>query len=397
MCSYNRYFQNEPVNGSTSNQINDTEIEEQRQLSGLYDFAPQYYDVNGNLRPGRSIPEFPILRSKLNASYTLQDYQFDHGWLKTGPINVFSALGRLPLNVTIKPFLSWRYGSCATIEPNHKMVGAGGSLYGIVFGIDSKLDYYLESYLGNLEGGVRFQVHPKNVPHDIESLGVSVGAAMQASVDIKKNLIHLQPKPWGQCIENTKKLKYFDTYSVPACMSECFEGRVIDICGCRGGFFRAYDEYPYCDLDQEINCLVRTIGQLLQTPVDETAEDVTGCNCPLPCKFETYDVSVSYGTFPTNAFLNYLETLGKSINVTSSASTSFTNRSYSERNLIMINFYYGELMESIFTESKSVDLSGLFSDIGGQMGLFLGISVVTLFELLQFLFHAIYVKVRSKP
>ena len=52
-------------------------------------------------------------------------------------------------------------------------------------------DYYLESHLGNLEGGVKFQVHPKNVPHDIESLGVSVGSAMQASVDIRKNVVSL--------------------------------------------------------------------------------------------------------------------------------------------------------------------------------------------------------------
>ena len=48
--------------------------------------------------------DLQILRSKLNASYTLQDYKFDHGWLKTGPINAFRALGRTPLNenITVK-------------------------------------------------------------------------------------------------------------------------------------------------------------------------------------------------------------------------------------------------------------------------------------------------------
>ena len=47
----------------------------------------------------------------------------------------------------------------------------------------------MESFLGNLVGGIKFQVHPRNMPPYIESFGMSVGAAMQASIDIKKVIV----------------------------------------------------------------------------------------------------------------------------------------------------------------------------------------------------------------
>ena len=49
--------------------------------------------------------------------------------------------------------------------------------------------FYTESFAGNLDGGIKFQVHPKNVPAEIEKHGSSVGAAMLAAIEVRKSTV----------------------------------------------------------------------------------------------------------------------------------------------------------------------------------------------------------------
>ena len=46
--------------------------------------------------------------------------------------------------------------------------------------------------MGNLDGGIKFQIHPRNEPPNIESFGMSVGASMQGSIDLHKITVSIQ-------------------------------------------------------------------------------------------------------------------------------------------------------------------------------------------------------------
>ena len=46
--------------------------------------------------------------------------------------------------------------------------------------------HYTESYYGNLDGGIKFQVHPRGIPPEIEKYGLSIGGGVQAAIEIKK-------------------------------------------------------------------------------------------------------------------------------------------------------------------------------------------------------------------
>ena len=47
-------------------------------------------------------------------------------------------------------------------------------------------EHYLEGYYGNLDGGVKFQVHPRDEPPMVEMYGLSVPSGAQASIDVHK-------------------------------------------------------------------------------------------------------------------------------------------------------------------------------------------------------------------
>ena len=56
--------------------------------------------------------------------------------------------------------------------------------------------------------------------------------------------------------------------------------------------------------------------------------------------------------------MNYITNL-----VNDSNAEAFSNEEYNKRNLLMLNVYYGSLLETVITESKSVDISSLFSKL----------------------------------
>ena len=57
-----------------------------------------------------------------------------------------------------------------------------------------------------------------------------------------------------------------------------------------------------------------------------------------------------------------------------------------EDNIVKLNVYYESLTYVVMTESIYMSFVSLFSSIGGFMGMFLGMSVMTLVEIFEIIF-----------
>ena len=91
--------------------------------------------------------------------------------------------------------------------------------------------------------------------------------------------------------------------------------------------------------------------------------------CPIPCHFEYYDSRVSYTSFPTGLFLKRL--------ATSSNKTVKTVQG----NLLSVNVFLEDLQVTTTTTEYSYPVYGFLGDIGGNMGLFIGASIISLLEI----------------
>ena len=56
-----------------------------------------------------------------------------------------------------------------------------------------------------------------------------------------------------------------------------------------------------------------------------------------------------------------------------------------ENNLLRLSFTFDELNAKLIEESPKYDIWTLFANIGGTLGLYVGISFITLFEFLEVL------------
>ena len=106
--------------------------------------------------------------------------------------------------------------------------------------------------------------------------------------------------------------------------------------------------------------------------------------CGLSCHREVYKVDVSTLRFPsesnTDAWVKYFTKRGE----------LEKDHAYCRRNLVGINVYFTSERFLLQTQKKAFDLYQMISDLGGQLGLWLGLSVTTFAEILQHISQAFY-------
>ena len=69
---------------------------------------------------------------------------------------------------------------------------------------------------------------------------------------------------------------------------------------------------------------------------------------------------------------------------------------YIRRNLLELKVFFRSFNVETVEQLRSYTLSSFVADIGGQMGLFLGASLITLSEFLEFIVTSIYTKCRPQ-
>ncbi|XP_013396196.1 acid-sensing ion channel 1B-like [Lingula anatina] len=97
--------------------------------------------------------------------------------------------------------------------------------------------------------------------------------------------------------------------------------------------------------------------------------------CTVPCNSTQYNVQLSYTTIPNN-------------NIEAAFATKYnlpTGSNYIKDNIVALDIYYEELNLETMEQKKAVEESGLLSDIGGQLGLFMGFSALTFLEFFEYI------------
>eukprot|EP00794_Sanderia_malayensis_P017760 gene17760-19533_t len=112
------------------------------------------------------------------------------------------------------------------------------------------------------------------------------------------------------------------------------------------------------------------------------------CNCSLPCREAIYKTKVSQNPWPQRWQADMFSKV-----IAEVEREDPNNRNYSigeiRQKLMQVSFYYDELSEIVYEEKELYPIVNIFSDIGGQMGLLLGASCMSLIEVVCLLVRAI--------
>lgn len=207
----------------------------------------------------------------------------------------------------------------------------------------------------------------------LKRVGFYVPPGYVTYVDMKKQKIKNLPKPFStNC--NGRQLDYFPQYSRNKCFLEVITKHVVRDCACRGWFMpETKENVSVCSLEQTLNCM---------WPVWESLERSNVNSCPVDCEKINYEAQLSTALYVPQKLLpltkhSYL-TRAKHMPNDTEGRVQFLLDYY-----VVLSVYYSELKVDVLEQTPVFGFFRLLGEVGGQLGLVLGASFITIVEVID--------------
>ena len=263
------------------------------------------------------------------------------------------------------------YGNCFKFNSGKDSSGNSIELkksfqIGIDYGLS--LDIFTDDikYPENEYTGLRIVIHNStNNPSTFE--GIMVPTGLVTNIAINRLFVHKQERPYTECIS---KIDNYNSELVQAILKSGYK-------------YRQYDCFLLClqrFLINNVSCFYPGIPNLNSTKpclsIDEyemysnvyygflsiDQKEYCGPKCPLECDLVQYNTAVSHGN----------------IKVSDNSDEKNTN--------LTLNIYFESWSYTTIEEIPKTDLFDLIANIGGTLGLFLGLSVLSFAEIFELIF-----------
>ncbi len=152
------------------------------------------------------------------------------------------------------------------------------------------------------------------------------------------------------------------------------------MCGCLDASFFSLQNVTKCQLNKNLEC---TYNFFLQNYTQNNfIHKFCLPLCPLECNQTEIKTPYTFSHLNGDVFL---EVLNRNINLVKDFSNDDKklNSDRAKESVVRINIFYDSLSYTLSTESPKMDVVSLLSNIGGNLGLFLGVSLISLCELIE--------------
>ena len=222
-----------------------------------------------------------------------------------------------------------------------------------------------------LDIGLTIAINSQSEPPLPANQGIGVPAGRNAFISIKQKNNQDQTERNCSSESDISTFKFlqenYASYSESACLLDCLHARVADNCECISvrSFYSPdtphYSQLPNCTLEK-ICCIADSLPSLQNS-----------CNCHRACSSISYEAAVSYSSFPAEELRSLASNLGL-------PSTLFPN------DFLTVSMYFETLNVETQITSSIYSPVAVLSDIGGQTGLFLGLSVISVLQFGDWIF-----------
>ncbi|CAI5448011.1 unnamed protein product [Caenorhabditis angaria] len=285
------------------------------------------------------------------------------------------------------------YGNCYTFNFNYSME-LKNTRAGPMYGLRLLLDVHQDDYMPTTESaGVRIVVHEQNKEPFPDTFGYSAPTGFVSSFGLKTKELHRLSAPWGNCSDDFRPESYIyeDRYSPEGCHRNCFQNTALKICGCGDPRFPLPSENTR-------HCKAGSVRdrECLWNVTSETGEFhslLDRCVCRQHCKERQFETAYSASAWPSQNFR-----IGDDCPAVADIfNDSEACTEYYRKNTAYIEIYYEQLNYELLKETAGYTLVNLFSDFGGNIGLWIGFSVITFLEFAELLCEIGYYLLYIKP
>jgi len=297
-------------------------------------------------------------------------------------------------------FFDFNYGNCYTFNNNAtniKKISKAGPSYGLQLELFTGIPG-LQDLLAS-ERGIYLAVTNNSALPLTRYDGIKLSVGQATNVRVKRTFVSNLPAPFSSCRSDTtsilptdnviyKRTVQLNKYSLQLCYDLCLQKLFsMPTCNCSDPTLPQFDQsLPVCNTNSKLSCANQVRDRFDTTPISASCSSY----CPAPCSYATYDTQASSSGYPTSY---YYSILASTPNLQNKFQSVSLNESVVRGAVLKVNVFYDSLNYLTLIDSQTVTIPSLFGTVGGNLGLFLGMSILTLFEILDLIFKFC----RNKP
>ncbi|GIX77014.1 hypothetical protein CEXT_633021 [Caerostris extrusa] len=263
-------------------------------------------------------------------------------------------------------FQNLHYGNCFTFnkvngnKTKAYTTSQTGHWSGLVLTLDLK---YYEYMTDSATIGARVIIHdPKESPSP-EETGINISPGFETSVALMKTFETRLPYPFRDQCANYGNIEIWPYYeSQSQCIRECIQGTNYKVCGCADPSLTSTTSQKSCNLTDVLKmcCLENVLNLFLLN-------------------------KIQLATALCLAILHIMEKRSRLPNghLKKHSTKDDYQLKHMRQNQAKLKVFFSSMVQKTYEQHARFHQPELFSHLGGELGLWLGISLMVIFELLE--------------
>jgi hypothetical protein len=291
------------------------------------------------------------------------------------------------------------YGNCYTFNSGFDLNGnkvdlKKSKITGPAFGL--QLSMYVNIYeklLDNVDS-LAAVIHIGNSSNTTyySSSGILITSGSQTSITVDREFKSILPKPYSNCEIVDSQLNKFRSdlefynlistseyaYTQQLCFVICIQKYYIQKYNCTIAHLPSLYNVSECNSHLLWNIL-KSDYVLRGTFIDKECLPL----CPLECDQTLFKKAFSSVSLVGNTF--FMSIIKNNPNLAKDFINRTVDISTAKDSFVIVKIFYDSLSYTLTTETPQMDIVSLLASIGGNLGLFLGMSVFTICEIIEVL------------
>ncbi|CAF3585086.1 unnamed protein product [Rotaria sp. Silwood1] len=308
------------------------------------------------------------------------------------------------------PFISSTYGLCFTF--NAKMKNSSASVrYANQYGGIGQLDlaFYVHShqyvpYVVDSIGMIGIVHDNAQIPL-IDTNGIGLAPGRKHKLNYKKKTNFFLPSPYTSCTNNiplSMKVMFKDyngadySYSQLSCYELCIQAYAYEQCGCTNPYLwniryivlpgtQNIILAPLCNYTDSCYHLAADVFTASTSFIEQYCSD-----CTSQCSVITFPLAISSFITPLEWQFNEIKTFVENSSVPLPLDWSTTWRTHIQNNYVAVSIVRQASVVDNNTQQAQITLSDVLSNVGGLTGLWIGLSFLSLMEIIHMLYQLIH-------
>ncbi|CAF1034985.1 unnamed protein product [Adineta steineri] len=309
------------------------------------------------------------------------------------------------------PFISSTYGFCYTFNAKMKSNGStirqttdNGGSGKLELGFYAQSQQYFPYVSADASVGMMIMVHDNTELPLIEVAGIELAGGRKHKIGYKKRISQLLPPPYSDCTNNISPAMQamYDrftnadyTYSQAICTTICIQTYVYQECNC-------VNPNEVTARTIVIHGTNQLLEALLCNQTDTCFSDATNritntdsiwnefCSeCSQACSFVDFTITTSSVSAISTQYAYKYKPLVEQSGVPLPKNWSEIWQTEMQKNYIGVDIVSESTRVEAYTQDASITAVDLISNIGGNTGLWIGISFLSLMELIEMFYRLI--------